>query len=65
MKWAFVGGGSDASFASAMGRPALCGIGPVGGGAHTANEFVDTTDLAARFAEFKDIIGTFSTLESI
>lgn len=65
VKWAFVGGGSDASFASAMGRPALCGIGPVGGGAHTANEFIDTTDLEARFEEFKDIVSTFSTLTSI
>ncbi|WP_337996784.1 M20 family metallopeptidase [Oleispirillum naphthae] len=64
-KWAFVGGGSDASFASAMGKPALCGIGPVGGGAHTQNEFIDTTDLEARFAEFKDIVSTLSTLQSV
>ena len=48
-----------------MGKPALCGIGPVGGGIHTANEFVDTTDLEQRFDEFKDIVSTFSTLESI
>jgi len=63
-KWAFVGGGSDASFASAMGKPALCGIGPVGGGAHTQNEFIDTSDLEARFAEFKDIVSTLSCLKS-
>lgn len=65
VKWAFVGGGSDASFASALGKPALCGLGPVGGGLHTRNEYVDTRDLEARFAECKDIIQTFSTLGDI
>jgi len=59
--WAFAGGGSDASFASGMGRPALCGFGPIGGGLHTEKEFVDTRELEPRFATYKDIIRTFST----
>ncbi|MFQ5695221.1 MAG: M20/M25/M40 family metallo-hydrolase, partial [Terriglobia bacterium] len=34
------GGGSDGSFTSALGVPTLDGLGGVGGGAHTAEEFV-------------------------
>ena len=58
--WTFAGGGSDASFASGMGRPSLCGLGPVGGGMHTEKEFLDTRDLEARFEEYKDVIRAFS-----
>lgn len=53
--WGFSGGGSDASFASAFGIPALCGLGPVGGGYHTDNEFLDTGDLLQRIQLFEEI----------
>jgi len=56
LKWAFSGGGSDASFASPHGVPALCGMGPVGGGMHTADEYVDTRDLPARLKLFDDVV---------
>lgn len=55
LKWTFSGGGSDASFASAFGIPALCGLGPVGGGYHTDKEFVDTGDLLQRIQLFEHI----------
>ncbi|WP_051342661.1 M20 family metallopeptidase [Pseudonocardia spinosispora] len=35
-----VGGASDANFVAALGRPVLCGLGAVGGGAHARTEFI-------------------------
>lgn len=61
VSWAFAGGGSDGSFASAFGKPVLCGLGPVGGKIHTTEEFINTTDLEKRFLEFKEIVRRFST----
>ena len=56
LKWDFSGGGSDASFASAMGVPALCGLGPVGGGYHTEKEYLKTSDLQQRLCLFRDFL---------
>ena len=56
LQWDFSGGGSDASFASAFGIPALCGIGPVGGGYHTDKEYLQTTDLQERLCLFRDFV---------
>jgi glutamate carboxypeptidase len=42
------GGGSDANFTSAMGVPTLDGLGADGDGAHTLNEYVLVSTLAAR-----------------
>ncbi|MEX0325718.1 MAG: M20 family metallopeptidase [Puniceicoccaceae bacterium] len=56
MTWGFSGGGSDASYASAMGKPALCGLGPVGGGYHTEKEYLETVDLQERICIFRDIV---------
>lgn len=56
MKWTFSGGGSDASYASAMGRPALCGLGPTGGGYHTEREYLETVDLQERICIFRDTV---------
>ncbi len=36
----FTGGCSDAGFTAAIGVPSLCGLGPVGGKAHTDEEFL-------------------------
>lgn len=44
------GGGSDGSFAAALGVPTLDGLGAVGGGAHTAQEHVLISRLAPRAA---------------
>lgn len=56
LTWGFSGGGSDASFASAFGIPALCGLGPVGGGYHTDREYLETRDLQARLCIFRDTL---------
>ena len=63
IQWAFAGGGSDASFASALGKPSLCALTPVSGKLHTKEEYIDTSDLLLRFKEFKEIIRIFSNYE--
>lgn len=60
-KWVFAGGGSDASFASALGKPALCALGPVCGKAHSKEEYVEIGDLALRYEKFKEVVRLFST----
>lgn len=56
LQWSASGGGSDASYASAFGIPALCGLGPVGGGYHTENEYLETADLNERLCIFRDTV---------
>jgi glutamate carboxypeptidase len=56
LTWGFSGGGSDASFASALGIPSLCGLGPVGGNYHTPREYLDTIDLPQRMCIFRDMV---------
>ena len=58
--WEFSGGGSDASFASALGVPSLCGMAAVGGGLHTKDEYIESNDLDRRFEMFKETINQFS-----
>lgn len=45
-----VGGASDGNFVSALGRPVLDGLGPVGGGAHARGEHVLLDRVPARTA---------------
>ncbi|WP_096156843.1 MULTISPECIES: M20 family metallopeptidase [Bacillus] len=42
------GGGSDAAFTSATGVPTIDGLGPVGGNAHSENEYVEIKTLPER-----------------
>lgn len=42
------GGCSDAGFAASLGTPTLCGLGPVGGHAHTDDEYVERQSLVPR-----------------
>jgi len=42
------GGCADSGFAAAMGAAALCGVGPVGGGAHSPAEYVEIDSLVPR-----------------
>ncbi|WP_369403415.1 M20/M25/M40 family metallo-hydrolase [Gracilibacillus boraciitolerans] len=42
------GGGSDASFTSALGIPTVDGLGPVGGRAHRESEYLDIESLVPR-----------------
>ena len=48
LKEAAVGGGSDGNFTAAIGVPTLDGLGPVGEGAHAANESVVIEQLIPR-----------------
>ena len=44
----FSGGCADSGFAAQMGSATLCGLGPVGGGAHSPDEYVDLNTVVAR-----------------
>jgi glutamate carboxypeptidase len=44
----FSGGCADSGFTSAVGCPTLCGVGPVGANAHTAEEYLDVETLVPR-----------------
>ena len=47
--WAATGGGSDGNFAAHLGVPTLDGLGPVGGRAHSEEEYLELSSLAIRF----------------
>ena len=49
---ASTGGSSDGNFTSSVGVPTIDGLGAVGGGYHTADEFVTTTTVHERAAAF-------------
>jgi len=44
----FTGGCADSGFAAAQGAPTLCGLGAVGGNAHTPEEYMEVPTLLAR-----------------
>lgn len=44
----FTGGCADSGFSASVGAPTLCGLGPVGGKAHTADEFLVVDTLVPR-----------------
>jgi glutamate carboxypeptidase len=44
----FTGGCADSGFTAAVGCPTLCGLGPVGGLAHTPHEYLDVASLVPR-----------------
>jgi glutamate carboxypeptidase len=44
----FTGGCADSGFTSAVGAPTLCGTGPVGGKAHTPEEYIELDTLVVR-----------------
>jgi glutamate carboxypeptidase len=46
----FTGGGSDGAHAAAVGTPVLDGLGPIGGYAHSEDEFLDITSVVPRLA---------------
>jgi len=50
LKWAATGGGSDGNITAACGVPTLDGLGPVGGGYHSADEYLEVDSLAQRAA---------------
>ena len=50
------GGGSDGNFTAALGTPTLDALGPMGGGAHSPEEYLDVTTLADRIAHVACLI---------
>ncbi len=44
----FTGGSADSGFTAALGVPTLCGVGPVGGNPHTAEEYLDLRTIVPR-----------------
>jgi glutamate carboxypeptidase len=44
----FSGGCADSGFTAAVGCPTLCSVGPVGGNAHTSDEYLDVDSLVPR-----------------
>jgi glutamate carboxypeptidase len=44
----FTGSCADSGFSAAVGTPTLCGVGPVGGKAHTSDEYIELPSLDAR-----------------
>ncbi|HEX3349992.1 MAG TPA: M20 family metallopeptidase, partial [Acetobacteraceae bacterium] len=44
----FAGGCADSGFTAAVGAPTICSVGPVGGKAHTADEFLNLDSLVPR-----------------
>lgn len=55
---AAVGGGSDGNKTAALGVPTLDGLGPVGGGAHAADEHVVISELPRRAALLAGLVST-------
>ncbi len=50
------GGGSDGNFTAAIGTPTLDALGPMGGGAHSPEEYLDLTSLHDRIALVASLI---------
>ena len=44
----FAGGCADSGFTASVGTPTICGVGPVGGNAHTALEYLDLDSIVPR-----------------
>lgn len=57
---AATGGGSDGCFTSAQGIPTIDGLGPVGGGYHTHDEFIQSSTLAERATLSAAILATLN-----
>lgn len=44
----FTGGCADSGFTAHVGAPTLCAVGPVGGKAHSPDEYLETASLVPR-----------------
>ncbi len=54
------GGGSDANFVAPLGTPVICGLGPLGAGAHTPTEYVTVSTLARKTALLAGIMSEWT-----
>jgi len=44
----FAGGCADSGFAASVGAPTICGVGPIGGRAHSPDEYLDVESIVPR-----------------
>jgi glutamate carboxypeptidase len=58
LREALAGGASDGSLCAALGVPTLDGLGPVGGGAHAVNEYVEVASIPLRTALVSRLLET-------
>ena len=56
VKWAKTGGGSDGNFSAALGIPTIDGLGPIGGGSHSIDEYLVIESIEPRFKLLKELI---------
>ncbi|MGY3902303.1 M20 family metallopeptidase [Aeromonas lusitana] len=50
IRWQAVGGGSDANLTASLGIPTLDGLGPIGAGFHSEEEYLDLASIEPRIA---------------
>lgn len=55
--WQHTGGGSDGNFTAALGVPTVDGVGPVGGAAHSKEEYLEIASISERFALLMAVVG--------
>lgn len=60
---AYANGASDGNFTTALGVPTLDGLGAIGGGAHTADEYVCLDRMPERTALLAGLVQALSTME--
>ena len=56
IKWAQTGGGSDGNFSAALGVPTIDGLGPIGGGTHSVNEYLVIDSIEQRMHLLSELI---------
>ncbi|HLS53486.1 MAG TPA: M20 family metallopeptidase [Tissierellaceae bacterium] len=56
IKWTATGGGSDANFTSAEGVPSIDSMGPIGGGAHGVDEYIEIDSIEPRIKLFTRLL---------
>ena len=54
--WQAVGGGSDANLTGALGVPTIDGLGPIGGGMHSHNEFLVLGSIEPRLNLLRNVL---------
>ncbi|MFV0450068.1 MAG: M20 family metallopeptidase [Vibrio sp.] len=54
--WQHTGGGSDGNFTAALGIPTLDGMGPIGGRAHSREEYLEINSIESRFTLLAAVI---------
>ncbi len=54
--WVATGGGSDANFIAAEGVPTVDALGPIGGGSHGIDEYIEINSIEPRFKLLREVI---------